>query len=181
MYGDHVLTFLYRTCRLSSIWMENGAHFGRFATKAWRISKKWSWLSCGLLVRRPAKGGRAGGQPGPRFPGIRGFPVAAASRSLACLVESQDFPFYFIFHFFSTLWDNSFSIFFNVPVWIFFSISFSITIHFLISSMLSFLCAFLFQCLFPVMFPFLFPFIFGLLFHFIVYVSWGGPPRPPLS
>ena len=74
MYGNHVFTFLYRTCRLSSIWVENGAHFGRFATKAWRISISMRRSTRGLLIRRPAKGGRAGGQPGPRFPGIRGFP-----------------------------------------------------------------------------------------------------------
>ena len=134
MYGDHVLTFLYSTCRLSSIWMENGAHFGRFATKAWRISKKRRRGTRGLLIRRPAKGGRAGGQPGPRFPGIRGFPVSAASRFLACLVEFQDFPFYSIFYLFSTLWDHSLSILFHIPAWIFFSITFSIIIHFLISS-----------------------------------------------
>ena len=88
MYGNHVLTFLYRTCRLSSIWMENGAHFGRFATKAWRILKKWRRGTRGLLIRRSAKGGRAGG---PRFPGNRGFPVSAVSRFLGCLAKFQDF------------------------------------------------------------------------------------------
>ena len=88
MYGNHVLTFLYRTCRLSSIWMENGAHFGRFATKAWRISIKRRWFTRGLVIRRSAKGGRAGG---PRFPGIRSFPISAVFCFLAVLVEFQDF------------------------------------------------------------------------------------------
>ena len=88
MYGNHVLTFLYRTCRLSSIWMENGAHFGRFATKAWRISIKTRRVTRGLVIRRSAKGGRAGG---PRFPGIRSFPISAVFCFLAFLVEFQDF------------------------------------------------------------------------------------------
>ncbi len=66
----------------------NGAHFGCFATKACRISKKLRRCTRGLLIRRSAKGGRAGG---PRFPGIRGFPVPAVFCFLAFLVKFQDF------------------------------------------------------------------------------------------
>ena len=88
MYGNHFFTFLYRTCRLSSIWVENGAHFGRFATKAWRISINPRVDTRGLLIRRSAKGGRAGG---PRFPGIRGFPISAVLCFFAFLAKFPDF------------------------------------------------------------------------------------------
>ena len=123
MYGNHFFTFLYRTCRLSSIWVENGAHFGRFATKAWRISKKHRRVSRGLLVRRPAKGGRAGGQPGPRFPGIGGFPRLRGFPSPRVFGGMPGFPFPISSSIcFPTLWDHPSSILFHIPVWIFFSI-----------------------------------------------------------
>ena len=199
MYGNHVLTFLYRTCRLSSIWMENGAHFGRFATKAWRISVKHRRFTRGLLVRRPAKRGRAGGQPGPRFPGIRGFPrlrgfpsprvfggmpgfpFPISSSICFPLYEIIPFPFSFIFPSgFSFLFSFSIIIHFPIPSTLSVSMCFSIPISFSRYVPLAMFFYTWFTIPFYCQWSFPFSFIWQFLFRHIVdvMISRGPPPGP---
>ena len=199
MYGNHFFTFLYRTCRLSSIWVENGAHFGRFATKAWRISKKWRRVTRGLLVRRPAKGGRAGGQPGPRFPGNPLFspsprpPVSSRvgwnSRIFISISFSIRFPLYGIIPFpFSFIFPSGFSFLFSLSNIIHFPIPSTLSVSMCFSIPISFSryvpLAMFFYIWFTIPFycqwSFPFSFIWQFLFRHIVdvMISRGPPPGP---
>ena len=95
MYGNHFLTSLYRTQRLLSIYMENGAHFRCFTAKPCRISKKYRRITRGLLILKGRKGGPGWG---PRLPGIHTFPISAIFCFLAFLVKFHDFCVFCHFH-----------------------------------------------------------------------------------